>query len=145
MTPLILPPDAAFEEIAEPYDPGLDVGAALDAAFRRADRRRTRGLAKFGAAWCPDCRVLAGMMAAPAVAAFLEDHFEVVPVHVGRYDANMDAPAKVGLAGDLEGVPALVIAAPSGAVLNADRIYEWRTARERSLQDFADYLSAYAP
>lgn len=144
MSPLTVPVTEPFQEVAEPYDIDQDAGAALDAAFERARRGGTRVLAKFGASWCPDCRILAGMMAVPAIASFLDRHYEVVAIHVGRYDANMDQPERVGLPDGLEGVPALVIADAQGHVLNAARVFEWRTARQRSLQDLADYLSEYA-
>ena len=144
MTDLTLPADTAFAEIAEPYDAALDAGAALDAAFERARRGGTRVLAKFGAAWCPDCRVLAGMMVIPALASLLDRRFEIVAIGVGRYDLNMELPARFGLNDGLEGVPALVIADARGQVLNGGSIYEWRTARSRSPQDLADYLSKFA-
>jgi thiol-disulfide isomerase/thioredoxin len=141
---LILPADIRFEEIAEPYDPDLDAGAALDAAFVRARKRGTHVIAIFGARWCPDCRVLAGMMAIPALAALLADRFETVAMDVGRYDKNMDLTKRFGLGGTLEGVPALIIADARGQVLNPARIYDWRTARERSPQALADALAPFA-
>ena len=144
MTALTVSGEDDYVEIAEPYDPDLDAAAALDQAFERARRGRTRVLVKFGAAWCPDCRVLAGMMAVPAVASFVDRHFEMVAVHVGRYDANMDLPRRLGLTAGLEGVPALVIAEADGTLANEPRIFEWRNARERSLQELADYLAAFA-
>lgn len=141
---LVIAADTQVHEIAEPYDPGLDAGAALDSAFERARRGDTRVLVKFGGAWCPDCRVTAGMMAIPAIASLLDRRFEVVPVHIGRYDANMDLPARLGLDDGLEGAPAIVITDKTGRILNAGQIYDWRTARERTAQEFADYLSGYA-
>lgn len=144
MTSLSVPLRAGFSEVEEPYDPDLNARAALDAAFERARISRTRVLAKFGAAWCPDCRILAGMMASPVIASFLERRFEVVPIHIGRYDANMDLVEQLGLQAGLEGVPAVVIAKADGTVVNTPRIFEWRTARTRSLQDLADYLTAFA-
>ena len=144
MTAPNVPTDVAFDEIAEPYDRDLNVAAALDAAFERARRGRTRVLAKFGGAWCPDCRVLAGMMTIPVIASFLDRRFEVVPIHIGRYDANMDVPARFGLSAGLEGAPAVVIATADGTVTNPERIHHWRTARARTPQELADYLVAYA-
>ncbi len=144
MRELSLPADTSFAEVAEPYDRDLDAGAALDAAFARARIGKTRMLAKLGAAWCPDCRVLAGMMAVPAIASYLDRHYEVVPIHVGRYDVNMDLPARLGLSDGLEGVPALVIARADGTIVNTGRIFQWRTARNQTVQDLADYLTAFS-
>ena len=144
MSLLHVSPDTAFEPVSEPYDRALDAGAALNAAFERARRSRTRVLATFGGAWCPDCRVLAGMMAIPAIASFLDERFEAVGIDIGRYDTNMDAPARFGLHGGLEGAPAVVIADADGVVVNAARIYDWRTARTRTPSDLADYLNTFA-
>jgi thiol-disulfide isomerase/thioredoxin len=144
MTELTIPANERFSEVAEPYDLSQDAHAALNAAFDRARIAKTRVLVKFGAAWCPDCRILAGMMAVPAIASFLDQHYEAVAIHIGRYDANMDLPERVGLKDGLEGVPALVIMKPDGSVVNPTRIFEWRTARSRTLQDLADYLTAFS-
>ena len=62
-------------------------------------------LIDLGGNWCGDCRVLAGTMALPEVKAFVDAHYEVVTVDVGRFDKNLQIPARYGITDRLEGVP----------------------------------------
>lgn len=143
ITAAIVPADVAFAEIAEPYDAGLDAGAALDAAMAQAAGAGRRILVIFGASWCPDCRILSGMLAIPAIADFLGAHYEVVAIGVGRYDANMNLAARFCLSG-LEGVPALIVTDANGAVMNGAEVFSWRSARTRTPQALADDLARWA-
>lgn len=126
-----------------PYDAGLDAHAAVDAAFERARADGKRVLVNFGGNWCPDCRILSGMMEIPAFAAFLDAHYEVVKIDVGRYDRNMDVAARFGFAG-LDGVPTIAVADADGRIVNTGAAAEWRTARERDPQEALDYFARYA-
>lgn len=129
--------------VEAPYDPQADAHGALDAAFEAAAANRTRVLVKFGGNWCPDCRIMAGMLEIPVIAGFLEAQYEYVAIDVGRYDNNMDVVARFGLE-ELEGVPTIIIATADGEIINAGTAAEWRTARERDPQDVLDYLRRYA-
>ena len=137
-------PDAAVEPVEQPYDADLDAQAALDAAFDQAQRAGKRVLIVFGGAWCPDCRILAGMLKLSALQAFLHQAYEVVEIDVGRYDLNQDVVARAGFHDGLEGAPTVIIATEHGAVVNRQSSADWRTARARTAQDLADYLHAYA-
>ena len=130
-----------------PYDAALDAQAGVDAAFAQAQAEGKRVLVKFGGNWCPDCRILAGMMELPAFAAFIDQAYVVVSVDVGRYDRNMDVVERFGFEA-LEGVPTVVVATADGHVVNRASAAEWRTARERDPQEAADYffeLATQAP
>ena len=146
---------AAFTPDPRPYDEALDVEAALDAALARAKEEDKLVLVTMGGNWCPDCRVLSGMMKSDALAPFVAERFEVVSVDVGRpvaeesgggfagYERNADVAARFGAAG-FEGVPTLLIVTPDGTLLNADQPSIFRNARDRDPQDLADYLYRYA-
>lgn len=144
----VVPADASFEEIAEPYDVDLDGSAAVEAALAQARQDAKRVWLTLGASWCPDCRILAGMMQIAPLEAFIQSHFETVSVYIGRYDANMDVPARFGLTegehGGLVGVPAILILSEQGEVLNADTVYDWRPARSLSPADLGAYAARYA-
>ncbi|MEO1038445.1 MAG: thioredoxin family protein [Pseudomonadota bacterium] len=130
---------------AEPYDVTADATAQLDAAFARAAENDTRVLVKLGANWCPDCRILSGMMQLPAFAQMLNERYEVVLIDVGRYDRNQDLVQRLGFSEGLEGVPTVVIATADGQVINPGAAAtEWRTARERDPQEALDYFHRYA-
>ena len=134
MTSPTLSADAAYAEIANPYEDGLDAQAALDAAFHRSAQTGKRVLIKLGGAWCPDCRILAGMMAIPAIKTFLDAHFEVLAVSIGRYDLNQDLVARLGFAEGLEGAPTVLSVTPQGEVVNRATAASWRTARSQTPQ-----------
>ena len=152
------PPDVAgtaFEADPQPYDPNLDAMAAIDAALSKARAENKRVLISMGGNWCPDCRVLSGMMEVPGLADMIERRFEVVKVDVGRplatetgdafagYERNAEVAARFGAEG-FEGVPTLLVLTPSGELLNADEPSIFRNARDRDPQDLADYLYRYA-
>ena len=140
MTAPIIPNDTPFEGVAEPYDDALDAQAALNAAFARAAASGRRVLVKLGGAWCPDCRVLAGMMAIPAIQDFLEAHFEVLSVSIGRYDVNQDLVTRLGFADGLEGAPTVLVITADGQVVNRPTSAFWRSARDQAPQMVIDYF-----
>lgn len=142
MTVPTIPEDTPFEEIAHPYDPDLDAQAALDATFARAKASGKRLLVKLGGQWCPDCRILAGMMAMPAIKDFLDGAFETVTASIGRYDVNQDLVARLGFEDGLEGAPTVLVITPEGEVVNRATSAHWRTARSQPPQAVVEYFSA---
>lgn len=136
----------SIDEVAAvetPYDVDADAHGALDEAFAAARANGTRVLVKFGGNWCPDCRIMAGMLQIPAIAEYLDAHYEYVAIDVGRYDNNMDVVARFGLEA-LEGVPTVIIATADGEIINTGTAAEWRTARSRDPRDVLTYLQTYA-
>src|SRR6478672_8222530 len=57
-----------------PYDEQANATAQVDAAFKRAKQTGKRVLIDFGGNWCPDCRILAGVMKLPEVRSFIDSH-----------------------------------------------------------------------
>ena len=132
--------NAAFEEVPHPYDHDLDVRTALNDAFARAKDDAKRVLVIMGGEWCPDCRVLAGMLQIDDVQSFVTSAFEVVEFSIGRYDVNQDAVTRLGFADGAPGAPIVLVVTPEGGVVNRATCDHWRTAREHSPQDLIDYL-----
>ncbi|MGY6627162.1 MAG: thioredoxin family protein [Oceanicaulis sp.] len=138
-----IPDDIAFETLDNSYAEAPPAMAALDAAFERAARRNTRVLAVFGGDWCPDCRIFGGMLTIPALAEFVDAHFEVVKIDAERTgELNADAIARFGYDEGLTGYPTVVVVTADGEVVNRAGAAEWRTARERRPQEVADWLAA---
>jgi len=127
-----------------PYDENADANRAVDAAFARAARDHKRVLIDLGGNWCADCRILAGVMKLPEVAAFLNAHYEVVSVDVGRFNKNLQIPARFGITERLEGVPSVLIASPSGILIDQGHIAVLADAREMTPQSIADWLASWA-
>jgi len=72
----------------------------VNAAFARAKKNGKRVLIDLGGNWCPDCIVLANLMQLPELKRFLAAHFEIVSVDVGRFDKNLQIPARFGITKD---------------------------------------------
>jgi hypothetical protein len=95
-----------------PYDEKADANAVVAAAKARAKAEHKLLLIDLGGNWCGDCRVLAGTVDLPEVRAFVNAHYEMVTVDVGRFDKNLQVPAHYGITKRLEGVPALLVVDP---------------------------------
>ena len=126
-----------------PYDEKADAEAAVAAAFARAKKSGKRVLIDFGGNWCPDCLVLANVMALPELKPFIAAHFEVVTVDVGRFDKNLTIPARFGITGKLGAVPAVFIADADGKLLNKDETLALGDARTMTPQAIADWLAKW--
>ena len=127
-----------------PYDANADANAAVDAAFARARKNGKRVLIDLGGNWCPDCIVLANLMQLPELKSFLAAHFEIVSIDVGRFDKNLQIPARFGITHRLEGVPSVIIAEPDGAIVNPGHIAALADARHMTPQAIADWLARWA-
>ena len=127
-----------------PYDEKADANAAVAAAKARALASHRLLLIDLGGDWCPDCRILAGTMELPEVKAFVEAHYVVVTVDVGRFDKNQQLPAHYGIKGRLEGVPAVLIVDPaSDRLLDGGHVAALSDARHMSPQALADWLAQW--
>ena len=129
-----------------PYDEGANADAAVDAAFARARQSRKRVLIDLGGNWCGDCIVLANLMQLPELKRFLGAHFEIVSVDVGRFNKNLQIPARFGVVDRLKsgGVPAIVVAEPDGTFVNQEDISALEDARHMTPQAIADWLAQWA-
>ena len=59
------------------------------AALASAKKSHKLLLLDLGGNWCPDCIVLANLMRVPAMQKFMDAHYEVATVDVGRFDRNL--------------------------------------------------------
>ena len=128
-----------------PYDESADADKAVAAAFARARHSRKRVMIDLGGNWCGDCVVLANIMQLPEMKSFIAAHFEFVSVDVGRFDKNLQIPARFGITKRLEGVPALLIVEPNGKTLvDAGHVSALEDARHMTPQALADWLALWA-
>jgi len=130
--------------LTQPYDEGANADAALAAAFARAQKSHKRVLIDLGGNWCVDCIVLANFLKLPEMQRFMAAHYEVVTVDVGRFNRNLQIPARFGVTKKLEGVPALLIATPDGKLVNGKDVFATASASEMTPKSVADYLAKYA-
>ena len=96
----------------------------------------------FGANWCPDCRILSAVLDLPTIKKYIDDHFKVFYVDLGRYDINMAIMEFFEIMPQ-QGIPRVVILDKNKKVLNIRDTGEWTTARSRTKQDIFDYFQKY--
>lgn len=126
-----------------PYDETADADRQVAQAKARARAEGKKLLIDLGGNWCPDCRVLAGVMALPEVGAFLRRHYVVVYVDVGRLDRNAQIARAYGVP-KVTGVPALLVVDPrTNRLLNPGRIFALTDARNMTPQALADWLAQW--
>ena len=128
----------------QPYNETANAEAQVAAAFARAKKSHKRVLIDLGGNWCVDCIVLANFVRLPEMRRFMAAHYEEVLVDVGRFNRNLQIPARFGVTKKLEGVPALLIATPDGRLVNGDNIFATADAHSMTPQAIAAYLAKYA-
>ena len=142
------PSIASFQQLPvvtmQPYDEAANADAQVAAAFARAQKSHKRVLIDLGGNWCVDCLVLSNFLRLPEMRRFMEAHYEEVLVDVGRFNRNLQIPARFGVTKRLEGVPALLIVTPDGKLVNGDKIFATADAHTMTPQALADYLARYA-
>lgn len=137
---------ASFDQLAQPlplpYDTAADADAQVAAAKKRARAAHKLLLIDFGGNWCLDCRILAGTVAVPEIKAFVDRHYEVVTVDIGRRDKNLQIARAYGF--DIKGVPAIVIVDPKTDKLrNPGAFTALSDARSMTPQALADWLAKW--
>ncbi len=128
--------------IAAPYDPDADAHQAVVLAFAEGRRTGKPVLLDFGGNWCPDCRMLGGVLAIPAVANWVRDSFVPVMIDVGRKDRNLDIAARYGVT--ITAVPTVLVVTPGGRLVNGSEVFGLADARHVSAQAVVDLLARWA-
>ena len=131
--------------IPYPYDEQANADRDVARAKARAKTQHKLLMIDLGGNWCADCRLLtATMEQAPELRAFVEKHYVVVLVDVGRFDKNLQIPAHYGITTRLEGVPALLIVDPkTDKLLNPGVVSDIQDARNMTPQALADYIAKW--
>ena len=145
------PPKAGIATFAElktplpyPYDEQANANAVVAKAKALAKAHHKLLLIDLGGNWCGDCRVLAGTLELPAMKAFMDQHYQVVTVDVGRFDHNLQVPARYGFNTRLKGVPTLLVVDPkTDKLLNPNDVFALSDAGSMSPQALADWLARW--
>ncbi|MBO9559047.1 MAG: thioredoxin family protein [Caulobacter sp.] len=142
-------PTVAIKSLADlptplpyPYDEKADAEADVAAALKRAKKAHKLTLIDFGGNWCPDCRIFAGLIEQPDLKKWVDKHYEVVTVNVGRYDKNMQIPARYGV-DKLKGVPSFLVVDGDGKLVNDGAFFALTDARHMTPQSIADWLAQW--
>jgi len=124
---------------AHPYDEAADAHQTLATAMAAAKLSGKKVLVDFGANWCPDCRALGGILAVDQIQAYVQAHYEVAVVDVGRFNKNLDIPASYGF--KIRGIPTVMVVDPTtNQVLNRDGLEALGDAGSMAPQAVVDLL-----
>lgn len=128
-----------------PYDEAADADADLNRALARAKASGKLVLIDLGGNWCGDCRILTATMEQTELKPFLARHYEIVLVDVGRFDKNLQIPARYGVTTRLEGVPALLVVDPKSGrqLVGRAKVTDLADARHMRPQALADWLAQW--
>lgn len=138
-TPLLT--QAQIAPAAHPYDESADAHRAVDAAFAKAKASGKDVLIDLGGNWCPDCRILAGVLDSREVAPWADSHFVQVRVDVGRENKNLDIARRFGVR--ISAVPTILVVAPDGKLKNPEAAAALGNARAMSPQQMVDLLAIW--
>ena len=131
--------NAAFADIAHPYDEAADAQVSVNKALAEAKSANKDVLVIFGANWCKDCLELNKSMQGQS-AALIASKFIVVKVNVGQFDKNLDLANSYGNP-IKKGIPAAVVLKPDNTVLYASKGGELSNARRMSEQGVYDFFN----
>lgn len=146
----VLPPTVSGADLDDMYVPQApfsayaDVRSDVDRALIQARVQNKRVLIDLGANWCADCRILAGILALPQVRRFIDQWYVEVNVDVGRFDRNLDIPARFGIYERLPAVPAVLVLRPDGTLVNPGRALVLSDAGHSDPQAVANWLAYWA-
>jgi thiol:disulfide interchange protein len=130
-----------------PYDEKADANKVVDAALAKAKAEHKRAFIDLGGNWCGDCRVLAGLMELPEIRSFIEAHYVVAVVDVGRFNRNLQIPARWNMVEALKtgGAPTVLIVDPAtNKVVDAGHTGALEDARHMTPQDIANWIAQWA-
>ena len=128
-----------------PYDEKADADHTVNAALAAARKQHKLAFIDLGGNWCGDCRVLAGLMELPEVKQFVEAHYVVVTVDVGRFNKNLQIPARWGIVDRLPGVPSVLVVDPTdNSLVDRGHTAALADARHMTPQAIADWMTEWA-
>ena len=136
------PEDILITPLPLPYDEKVVDSLQLDEFIDLSISRGKQPVVIFGGNWCPDCRILEGTLAMPTIKKFLQQHYQVMHIDIGRYDRNMDLMEHLNIESK-KGVPRVVILDLEKNIVNSSTSSEWTTARDRKQQEIYNYFQKF--
>jgi len=96
----------------------------------------------FGANWCPDCQILAGLIRIALENEQMKESFEFLLVDVKDYEINMGSLQEIDPNAN-SGIPRIFIFDGSGNLLNKQQNDFFRTLRTMHENALVDYLMSF--
>ena len=136
------PEDVLITPLPLPYDEKVVDSLQLDEFIDLSISKGKQPVVIFGGNWCPDCRILEGTLAMPTIKKFLQQHYQVMHIDIGRYDRNMELMDHLNIESK-KGVPRVVILDLEKNIVNTSTSSEWTTARDRKQQEIYNYFQKF--
>ena len=134
--------DCPSSPYPEPYSGAMVAQEELEEFIEKTLGQNKQPIIIFGANWCPDARLLEGVMRLPTVKSFLESNANVINIDVGDYEINTDL-FKMFDGNIQDGIPRVFIMSKMGQNINLHVNETMRKARELSIQDIFDYFQEF--
>ena len=80
--------DCPSSPYPEPYSGAMVAQEELEEFIEKTLGQNKQPIIIFGANWCPDARLLEGVMRLPTVKSFLERNANILNIDVGNYEIN---------------------------------------------------------
>jgi thiol:disulfide interchange protein len=135
----VTPPPAVKKHL---YSAEADPKADIAAALKQAGLEHKRVILDFGGDWCGDCQVLDIYFHQAPNAELLDKNFLVVHVDIGRFDKNLDIPAKYNVP-LRKGVPALAVIDAGGKLLYSQQTAEFGDMRYMYPASVTEFLTKW--
>ena len=110
--------------------------------IQRTIKSNKQPIVIFGANWCPDARLLEGVIQLPTVKNFLEKNANILNIDVGNYEMNTELFSFFDKNIE-EGIPRIFIMDRKGKTLNLHVNDTMRKARDLTTQDIFNYLQEF--
>ena len=134
--------DCPSSPYPEPYSGAMVAQEELEEFIEKTLGQNKQPIIIFGANWCPDARLLEGVMRLPTVKSFLERNANILNIDVGNYEINT-ALFKMFDKNIQDGIPRVFIMNKMGQNINLHVNETMREARELSIQDIFDYFQEF--
>tara|TARA_B100001173_G_scaffold288321_1_gene277382 strand:- start:222 stop:662 length:441 start_codon:yes stop_codon:yes gene_type:complete len=134
--------DCPSSPYPEPYSGAMVAQEELEEFIKKTLGQNKQPIIIFGANWCPDARLLEGVMRLPAVKSFLERNANILNIDVGNYEINT-ALFKMFDKNIQDGIPRVFIMSKMGQNINLHVNETMRKARELSIQDIFNYFQEF--
>jgi|TARA_X000001036_G_scaffold329341_1_gene308000 thiol-disulfide isomerase/thioredoxin len=134
--------DCPSSPYPEPYSGAMVAQEELEEFIEKTLGQNKQPIIIFGANWCPDARLLEGVMRLPTVKSFLERNANILNIDVGNYEINT-ALFKMFDKNIQDGIPRVFIMNKMGQNINLHVNETMRKARELSIQDIFNYFQEF--
>ncbi len=134
--------DCPSSPYPEPYSGAMVAQEELEEFIEKTLGQNKQPIIIFGANWCPDARLLEGVMRLPTVKSFLERNANILNIDVGNYEINT-ALFKMFDKNIQDGIPRVFIMNKMGQNINLQVNETMRKARELSIQDIFNYFQEF--